>query len=69
MESEDKEEMRKGLLSNPFDMERVVAEAMEDGHDPYFKPGDEEEGEVSTAEFVKNIRVGRAFSGGERFLR
>jgi hypothetical protein len=42
---------------------------MEDEDDPDLEPGEEEEEEVSIAEFVKKRGVGRDFSRGERFFR
>jgi hypothetical protein len=44
-----------------------TAEAIEDRHDPDFKPGEEEEEEGSIAEFVKKEGWGEIFPGGEIF--
>jgi hypothetical protein len=62
MESEDEEETCRCLMANPFDIDRLIAETMEDEDDPDFEPGEDEEEEVSIAEFVKKM-------AGERFFR
>jgi hypothetical protein len=67
MESEDEEGMCKCLMANPFDTERLIAEATEDEDDLDFEPGEEEEEALSIAEFVKNKGMGRDFSANYLF--
>jgi hypothetical protein len=59
MESDDEEETYRCLMANSFDTERLVAEATDDEDDPDFEPGEEEEEEVSIAEFVEKRGVTR----------